>query len=99
MMMVDVPRPQPTSATFAPARSRRAEPLADVALGGARPRGELGRSGGSATRERLVQPELVADDDEGGGDRRAEVPHDLAHEPLELRRVDRHRCALLRRLT
>src|SRR6185295_19622564 len=61
----------------------RGAPLPNVALARSGARRELG--GGERARggERLVQPELVADDDHRGGERTAEVRERLLDEFLD----------------
>ena len=64
------------------ARGLGIEPLLHVALGGAGALRELG-GGRGALRERLVEAEPIADDDEGRAHRRAGVTDDLAEESFE----------------
>src|SRR5262249_30259782 len=63
-------------------RGLRVQPLADVALVGARALREL-RGGRRPIDERLVEPELVADHDERSGERTVDVAERLLCERLD----------------
>ena len=65
------------------ARSLRAEPFADVALGGAGARGEFGGRERPGSGHRFVQAQPLADDDERGVHRRTHVPDGFAEEVLK----------------
>ena len=67
------------------------QPLANVALLGVGLPGQLGGGHGSGAGHRLIEPEPLADVDEIGGERRAEVAHDLAQELVQLVFIDRSR--------
>ena len=69
------------------------EPLADVALGSARPCGQFCGRLRSAVRQPLEQPEFVADQHQGAAGGRTHVHEHLAAELIELRRIDGHRLA------
>ena len=70
------------------ARRLLAQPLAQVALAAAGALGQLGGRHRRAVGHGLVEPELVADDHERRGRRRAHVLDEPAHELLELLFVD-----------
>ena len=70
------------------ARGLLAEPLADVALPGARALGELGRRDGLGVRHRLVEPELVADQHHRRRRACAQLTDESLHEGLELGLVE-----------
>ena len=72
-----------------PARRLRVQPLADVPLGRCGRVGELGRGHRAGAVHRAVEPELVADHHERGVQCRTELAHELPHELLQLRVVDR----------
>jgi hypothetical protein len=76
------------------------QPLAHIALGGAGAAGDLVRGEGAGVGHCPVQPQLVADQRERRADRGAQVRDGLAHEGLQLGRVDRGgaQCDLLRSL-
>ncbi len=61
-----------------------AQPLADVALVTVGALGQLLGGDRLAVGHRLVQAELVADQNQRRGDRRAQVAHELTHELFEL---------------
>src|SRR5262249_48282490 len=71
------------------------EPLADVALGGARARGELGGREAAGPGHGPVEPELVADVDERGGERPGDVAECLVDECLNLFLSRSHQSILL----
>src|SRR5690606_15221045 len=59
------------------------QPLAQVALGAAAARGQLGRRGGALVAQRAIQAEAVAQGDQGGAVGAAEVVEDLADEGVQ----------------
>jgi hypothetical protein len=65
-----------------------AEPLADVALGGAGARGELRRGQRAAGGELAIEAEAIADDDQRGVDRGTELDDGLAEKRVQALLVD-----------
>ena len=82
------------------ARRLRVQPLAHVRLGRARARRQLGGDQRPRCGQRPVEPEPVADHDQSGVQRRADLVDRREHELLQLLRVERglcdrcHRCLL-----
>jgi hypothetical protein len=71
-------------------RGLRVEPLADVALVGARALGQFA-GGQRPPGQSLVQTQPLADDDEAGVERGAEVRDELPQQLIELLLVDCHK--------
>jgi hypothetical protein len=75
-----------------PAGGLVGQPLAHVALGGAGALRDPGRAQRARARHRLVEPELLADEQQRRGDRRTHVRDHPAHQGLEPALVDRGCC-------